>query len=216
MLGFEIGYSYDANRNRLVLNDSRSEAIFYAYDQNDRLIQTVQGDVTTTLDYDGNGNLILEFVDSQNQTQYEFNSLGRLVEVLQTTEGVTTTTQYQYNVDGIRVSETVDGVERRFIFDSNGLLPEVLETYDANGQTLSTTTFGVGLLAENQNGEQRFLHVDNLGSVRFVTDDSGQNNQGINYSGFGIAVDDLPEGLERGFLGEESDLSTGLTYLRAR
>ena len=215
-LDFEIGYSYDANSNRLVLDDSRSETTFYTYDQNDRLIQTVQGNVTTTFDYDGNGNLILEFVDQQNQTQYDFNSLGRLVEVVQIANGATTTTLYRYNVDGIRVAEIVDGVERRFIFDRNGQLPEVLETYDATGQTLSTTTFGVGLLAENQNGEQRFLHVDDIGSVRFVTDDAGQNNQGVDYSGFGIAVDDLPAGLERGFLGEQTDLSTGLTYLRAR
>ncbi|QEG20491.1 putative Ig domain-containing protein [Mariniblastus fucicola] len=213
---FEISYSYDGNGNRLILNDSRSESIAYTYDSSDRLTETVQGSVTTAFQYDSNGNLILEFVDSNNQTQYDFNSLGRLVEVRRITNGITETTQYQYNVDGIRVSETVDGVQRYFIFDSNGQLPEVVETYDASGNTLSTTTFGVGLLAETRNGEQRFLHTDDIGSVRFVTSENGNDSQTIDYSGFGVSIEDLPTGIERGFLGEEMDASGGLIYLRAR
>ena len=99
----------------------------------DRL--TAVGDVPYT--YDNRGNLLSDGVFT-----YTYNAAGRLVQA----QSITATLVYTYNADGLRVAQSVDGVETAFTWDLAAGLAEVLSSDGA------MYLHGLHLTAEQRSG----------------------------------------------------------------
>jgi RHS repeat-associated protein len=221
------GYTYDDVGNRLTrttagftpgLLDGQS----FSYDPNDRL---------TTDTYDPNGNTLLGAGFNQSQAdRYDFED--RLLERRSTLNSQPSTLNLQYDGDGTRVAKTVNGLTTFYLVDE--LNPtgyaQVLEELTLNAQlsTLNvfrTYTHGHVLLSQDQlidTGtnliwQASFYGYDGHGSVRYLTDGTGQITDTYDYDAFGnlIALSGPTPNLYL-FSGEQFDPDLGLYYLRAR
>lgn len=193
-------YTYDQVGNRLAMG-ADGELITYTYDEANRL--TWVDDVEYT--WDDNGNLLNNGVFS-----YTYDYANRLVRV----EDVTTTLVYTYNGDGHRVAKAVDSVTTTYVVAVLGLSQVLMET--AGGESIFYL-YGHDLLAEESSSGWAWHLGDGLGSVRQLTDDSGQVTLAQGYTPFGVLLWSAGSAASGyGFTGEQHDPSAGLYYLRAR
>ena len=177
----------------------------------------------------------------KEQTDYSYNVQGRLSTVaidsdVDLNPGVDSTSEYRYNDDGFRISEKVDGVETLFLVDGNNHTgyDQVLEAWnDLNtngiqdaGDTLAKSyVLGHDVIAQWAAASALYyLLYDGHGSTRGLVDAMGLPLSGQVYaydaygnqltgSGLTTAAAALTTLL---YSGEQSDLVTGLQYLRAR
>lgn len=183
-------YTYDAVGNRLTASNQSSETS-YQYDVANRLTD-VNGVAYT---FDANGNLLNDGVNF-----YTYDYANRPA-------SVNGTTTYTYNGLGDRLSQ--DAIH--YTLDLNSGLTQVL----TDGE--NTYTYGLGRISQEQsgNGPEYFL-ADALGSVRQLTDPSGQVTLAKAYDPYGVVT--ASSGTSQtmyGFTSEQADVS-GLVYLRSR
>ncbi len=140
---------------------------------------------------------------------------------------------YAYDANGIRKSKAsptptggLTGLTR-FTWSSNGGLPLLLKETRPKSAGGAETTFylyGPGGLPVGQiddNGTTtatRYLHHDQLGSTRLVTDTSGNSVASYAYDPYGnvTATTGTPTITNMRYAGEYFDTETGFIYLRAR
>jgi RHS repeat-associated protein len=121
--------------------------------------------------------------------------------------GVSTHT---YNGLGDRLGQTVVGVTTNYTLDLNAGLSQVL----ADGET--TYLYGLGRIAQVGPEETAYFLGDALGSVRQLTDGSGEVTYGGSYTPYGEGLTSAGTGATAyGYTGEWTDES-GMVYLRAR
>jgi len=152
--------------------------------------------------WDDNGNLLGDGVFT-----YTYNTAGRMVGAQSTT-----TLAYTYNADGLRVAQSMGGVETAFTWDLAAGLAQVLATSDG-----VVYLHGLHLIAEQRSGVWWYPLGDALGSVRQWTDDSGSVSYAGGYTPFGVEL--WREGSAAshwGYTGEWWDADAALLYLRAR
>lgn len=214
-----IEYGYDAVGNR----ESKKEMIAgvteettYLYDQNDRLLSETTAGVTTTYHYDQNGNLLSKQV-AEKATTYEWNQQNQLIGATVVQNEVTQQLGYQYDVDGVRVAATVDGIETRYLVDTNRQYAEVIEEYQSDGQVTATYVQGLELISQTRVGETSVYLHDGFGSVRALSTESGQVTDGYTYDVYGnrVASSGTTEN-SYGYRGEQTDQNLDMQYLRAR
>ena len=210
-----ITYTYDGAGNRLTMLDSQHGLTEYRYNDLDQLTTKTDGGVVTTYTYDDNGQVILEFRAADDQVAYEWDIRGLLIKVTTTTPSGVSVVEHEYDGLGIRVATITDGDEIRYLYDSNDQLPEVIEAYRPNGDVVSSATLGYGLVSETRGSETFNPVIDYRGSIRNAISSGGSLAGSVNYSGFGLAMEDTLPDLLQGFVGEMVD-SSGLVYLRAR
>ena len=210
-----IEYAYDEVGNRLSRVDSGEGTTIYTYDNNDRLkTETTEG-VETTYSYDDNGNTISKTTGGDT-VNYEWDAENRLVGADTDGDGTADVTN-QYDADGVRVAQTVNGEETRFLIDTNRPYAQVLEEYTDGGIIKVSYVHGHDLISQDRNGEQSFYHVDGLGSTRALSDESGNQSDIYIYDAFGQVLTKIGD-TENSYLfaGEQQDSNLGLDYLRAR
>ena len=151
-------YAYDPAGNRTNYAAGTS-ATAYAYDTAGRL--TVVGPYTATSEADGN----LTGLSGAGITQtFAYDQANRLTGI--TTNGATTTNSY--NGDGLRISQTANGTTTSYVWDVNRALPQVLS------DGVRTYVYGLGLAySVDDSNNVAVYHTDGLGSVRALTDGSG-------------------------------------------
>ena len=200
----EIAYTYDPVGNRLTRTSTvggiANQA--FTYNANDQL---------NTDAYDANGNTI-----GTDGKTYAYDGDNRLIS--QNGGQV----RIVYDGDGNRVSKTVGGVTTQYLVDT--LNPtgyaQVLEEIE-NGSVIRRYSYGSDLISQSLkvgSGWQTYFYgYDGHGSVRFLTDASGNVTDRYDYEGFGNLVNQ--EGTTVNsylYSGEQRDVSLGLDYLRAR
>ena len=195
--GDAVGYAYDAvgNRTGLTVNGATTTDTF---DAADRL--TAAGGTSYTYDADGNE---LTKTASGVTTTYTYNLLNRLTGI-----GGPTTASYRYNGDGLRVAKTVGTTATSYAWDPTGL-----------GTVLSDGAeyvWGRGLISQVAAGGTTYAQADGLGSVRLLTDASGNVAGRQQYDAYGASRSQSGAQLPFGFTGEQQDPESGLVYLRAR
>ena len=210
-----VTYTYDSMGNRLSMATTTgnvSSTVIYTYDAGDRLLSAGG----TTYTYDNNGNLIGKN-EVNGTTLYGYDDAGRLT-------GVSlpggTSIEFAYDGDGNRLSKSVNSGNTTestdYVWDVNGGLPQVLTETGGEGTALSL--YGLQRISmTDSSGEQIYYQYDGLGSVRGLSDDSGNTVARYSYDAFGEP--DLITGQEDNnflFTGEQMDSETGLIYLRAR
>jgi RHS repeat-associated protein len=159
----------------------------------------------TTYSYDPRGNRV-GITTAAGTTLLSYDQANRL-----TAYGKTAT--YSYDGDGLRTSKTVGGSKRNFTWARSGGLPLLLmDGADAY-------VYGPGALPiERITGTTAtYLHQDQLGSTRLLTDQSGSVIATYSYGAYGNTMSHTGTGATPiQFAGEYRDEESGLTYLRAR
>ena len=206
-----IAYTYDNVGNRL---SKTADGVTTAcsYDANDRLIS----DGESSYNYDDNGNTISK--TSANETAvYIYDSRNRLTEASITTSQGTTTVRYTYDANGNRTGKAADGVETRYLVDSNCEYAQVLEERDASGALIASYVYGNDLICQIRGEDTKYYLYDGQGSTRALVNQTGAVTDTYNYDAFGLILDktgSTPN--DYLYTGEQYDPNIGFYYLRAR
>ena len=227
--GTPVNYSYTYDpigRLRTVTRDG-SLVEEYRYDGNGRRnyeMDTLRGIAGTTLSYDDEDHLV-----SVGSATYQYNVDGFLTI---RTEGAEVTS-YNYSSrgellsvslpDGRLIEYVHDPLGRRIAKKVNGAIVEkylwqgltrLLAVYDGNNNLLMRFQYADGRMPVDmtKGGTTYYLGYDQVGSLRMVTDASGNIVKRIDYDSFGsIIVDSAPAfSVPFGFAGGLHDRDTNL------
>jgi RHS repeat-associated protein len=212
-----IDYTYDPVGNRLTRNDSGEGLTSYTYDANDRLLTEDLAGQIAQYTYDNNGNTLSRIKSATDQVFYQWDFENRMIGADVTDATGTKHITNQYNADGIRVSQSVDGQETRFLIDANRPYAEVLMEYRPSGLIAVSYVYGNRLISQDRSGVLSYYHVDGLGSTRALTDANGNVTDRYTYDAFGRTIGQSGSTVNSYlFAGEQRDGNVGLDYLRAR
>ena len=202
--------------NRLSRNDSVEGSTTYQYNNNDWLLEERNNHDVIVYEYDNNGNTIKRVKNGTEETVYIWDDRDRLVEVRNPNGDIIT---YTYDVDNIRVSETVNGVTTQYIVDKNRDYAQVIEEY-VDGEQQVRYVHGLDLISQERNEEVEAVSVylvDGLGSTRLLTNDIGSITNVYDYDAFGNLISNSGT-VENDyqFAGEQYDENLDQYYLRQR
>lgn len=129
------------------------------------------------------------------------------------TQGGRTSASYAYNGDGLRTAKTTGGATQAFVWAVADALPSLLSE--------GTTTFIYGpngaFKQIDGNGVATYLHPDQIGSTRLITDATGGVVATYTFDGYGNQTAKTGSAnTPLGFTGQYTDAETGFQYLRAR
>ena len=200
-------YEYDAANNL-----TKAPGTTNKYDVASQL-ETGTG---TTYAYDEEGERTKLTPSGGPATTYKYNQAGNLSAVERSKEGETAaiSESYTYDGTGLRASRTVSGTTSYLTWDKSAGLPLILN----DGQ--NSYIYGPSGLPTEQisSGETPiYLHHDQLGSTRALTNASGEATATFSYGPYGAPVSHTGSGTTPlGFAGQYTDAESGLQYLRGR
>jgi len=167
---------------------------------------TTTSGVPTSYQYDKQGNRTTITPSGGTSTTLTYDQANRL-----TAYGTAAT--YTYDGDGLRASKTVGASTKAFTWDESGQLPLLLAdggdfyVYGENGtpvEKISGTTV-------------TYLHQDQQGSIRLLTDASGAVTGTYTYDPFGQTTGHTGSATSAlQYDGQYTDAESGYQYLRAR
>jgi RHS repeat-associated protein len=163
------------------------------------------GSVIHQYTYNARGDRMGESAGSTTLT-LSYDQANRLI-------GAGNAISYAYNGDGLRMSKTVNGVTTHFVWSEAESLPELLQdgaTYYIYGPE--------GAPIEQISGSTPvYLHQDQQGSTRLLTDGEGNVVGRYNYDAWGNVTSHTGSAATNlQYDGQYTDAETGYQYLRAR
>ena len=197
-------YTYDSNGNRQSAT-VYGKTITASYTLDDNLV--VYGQNTYIYDEDG---YLVEKTTPQGTTTYTYGTLGELLEVITPTKTIT----YTHNANNQRVAKLIDGaVVEKYLWAD---LTTLLATYDVNDNLVQRFEYANGrmpVVMTDANNTKYYLHYDQVGSLRAVTDTSHNIVKEITYDTFGNILSDSNPNFKVpfGFAGGLYDADTKLT-----
>lgn len=196
-------YTYDNNGNRAsaTANGTSTTASYTLDDQLE-----VYGDNTYRYDDDG---YLTEKVTPDGTTTYTYGTLGELREVVTPAK----TIEYLHNANNQRVAKKVNGtITEKYLWAN---LTTLLAVYDGSDTLVQRFEYADQRmpLSMTSNGTKYYLHYDQVGSLRAVTDSSHNIVKEIVYDTYGnIVTDSNPTfNVSFGFAGGLYDEDTKLT-----
>ncbi len=129
------------------------------------------------------------------------------------------TTHYTYDNDGLRRTKTAaDGTVTTYTWDTTNPLIPLLLTETTTGDTTRYIYGPGGIPVEqiNPDGSVLYLHRDQLGSIRLLTNATGGNIGERAYTPYGTTALTTGTATPFGYAGQYTDTDTGYQYLRAR
>ena len=157
----------------------------FQYNEMNELTEITHPDSSTeTLTYDNNGNLI-QTTRNGETTTYQWDCFDRLKKVTlppQNGGAVGETVDFNYDEDGMLVKMDSEGTEQKFTQKGRFATRELVKNSQGNWETTAThIIFGEMLSsyispASNKKANTSdviFYHTDHIGSVRLITDSSG-------------------------------------------
>jgi RHS repeat-associated protein len=218
----EVEYGYDA-RERMTSgaggsyeydpanNPSEVAGTAYSFDNANQLKEGGG----TTFAFNSMGQRTKATPASGPATTYGYNQAGNLVSVKRPEEGAVSKIEdtYTYDGSGLRASETINGATTHMAWDPSGDLPLLL--YDGTNYYL----YGPDDLpfAQIASETPTYLHHDQQGSTRLLTNSSGETKGTYTYTPYGATeghTGTATTPLRYG--GQYTSKDTGLIYLRAR
>jgi RHS repeat-associated protein len=201
-------YTYDANSNRLsaTINGVTTSA---SYTLDDNL--EVYGDNTYRYDTDGN---LIEKTTPQGTTTYLYTTKGTLTKVVTPTN----TIEYILNPLEQRVAKKVDGqITEKYLWAD---LTTLLAVYDANDTLTQRYNYTHNRMPTSmtQNNQTYYLHYDQVGTLRLITDINQNIIKEITYDTFGNILQDTNPNFQVpfGFAGGLHDTDTNLVHFGYR
>jgi len=216
-------YTYDDNSRLIEVKKDNTTVEAYSYDNNgNRLSATVNNITTTgsyTLDdqlevygnntyrYDDDGYLE-EKVTPDGTTTYSYSTLGELQQVVTPDKTIT----YLHNVNNQRVAKLVDNVlVEKYLWAD---LTTLLAIYDKDDNLVQRFEYANSRMpiSLTQNSTKYYLHYDQVGSLRVVSDTNHNVIKEITYDTYGNIVSDSNESFKVpfGFAGGLYDEDTKL------
>ena len=169
----------------------------------------------TAYSYDANGNQITKITADKTETN-TYDSLNQLIGF---TDGKTTAS-YKYDVDGLRISKTVDGHSIDQIWNDNKQI--AVDADGSNPYKAQIYIRGTNLLAgcefvQAVKSDYTYYTQNAHGDVVNLTDNNGAVTKTYQYDAFGVEknIDDTDTNAFR-YCGEYYDKETATIYLRAR
>lgn len=143
---------------------------------------TVAGGQNISFAYDADGNLTNE-ATATSTNEYDWDAENRLVEMTQWTNGMRLTSQFSYDGFGriVKIVEETNGVigsTKQFVWSKKHLCEEL-----NNNNNVTRRFFAYG---EQIDGTNYYFTKDHLGSIREVTDSSGNIVGRYDYSPYGV------------------------------
>lgn len=200
-------YEYD-NANNL----TKAPGTTNAFDKASQL-ESATG---VTFSYDKEGERTKRTPSSGPATTYKYDQAGNLIAVERAEEGETPAIaeSFAYDGTGLLASRTVGLATKHFVWDSSEALPLLL----SDGE--NSYVYGPGGIAIEQisSGETpTYLHHDQLGSTRLLTNSSGEVVGSTTFAPYGaVAGKTGSASSPLGFAGQYTLGQSGLIYLRAR
>ncbi|QFR48818.1 DUF5011 domain-containing protein [Sulfurimonas lithotrophica] len=202
-------YTYDKNGNRVsaTINGVTTTAYYTLDDQTE-----VYGDNTYTYDEDGQ---LVSKQSSLGTTTYTYNTYGTLT-------GVTledgTAIKYHLNPLNQKIAKEVNGViVEKYLWEN---LTTLLAIYDGNDNLVQRYNYSdervpISLTQDNQT---YYLHYDQVGTLKLVTDAEHNVVKEITYDTYGNILNDsnLNFKIPFGFAGGLSDRDTNLVHFGHR
>ena len=146
----------------------------------------------------------------------EINTYDRLNQLIGFTDGETTAS-YTYDVNGLRLSKTVNGVKTTHIWIGNQIAVDYTGSYTSTVYLRETSLVAAFNWDEGYKGDYRFYTQNAHGDVVSLTNSTGAVVKSYTYDAFGVEknIDDSDSNPFR-YCGEYFDTETGTIYLRAR
>ncbi|HEX7245417.1 MAG TPA: RHS repeat-associated core domain-containing protein [Solirubrobacterales bacterium] len=170
---------------------------------------------TTKYAYDKLGERTETKPASGPATKYGYDQAGNLISVNRTAEGEVSKIEdaYAYDGNGLRASQKISGAKAQLTWDTSSDLPLLL--YDGTNYYLYGPD---GTPFEQIAGSTpTYLHHDQQGSTRLLTDSEGKAKGSYTYTPYGaIEGHEGSASTPLGYGGQLRNDSTGLIYLRAR
>jgi RHS repeat-associated protein len=146
-------------------------------------------------------------------TSYTYDQAGNLTSVQRSGQGLGIDETYAYDGNGLSVSQTVSGTTSHLTWDNTAELPLLLD----DGQR--SYIYGPGGLPVEQisEGAPTYLHHDQLGSTRVLTNSGGKAVGTYGYGAYGEPGGSTgAQTTPLGYAGQHTNEQSGLQYLRAR
>jgi RHS repeat-associated protein len=184
----------------------------YVYDKADRLQFYVRHEGSVVAyDWDGNGNMVARTEGNQT-TEFEYDYDNRLVRIVYPNGS-----EVRFGYDGLgrRVFRQEGASVRYFYYDGDKIIAE-----REGSSWVVRYLLGLNPCGHVVSGQVRVYHADRLGSVRWVTDGSGNLVASYVYEGFGKIVGQSGGGGGPyqfcGLWGYRNDQDAGLLHVGAR
>jgi RHS repeat-associated protein len=203
---YQASYTYDAAA-RVTAIESSTNPLFnmrYSYDELNRLT-AVKGAQNQFFAYDEIGNITY---NSEVGT-YAYDDPAHVHAVTQAGD-----TSYAYDANGNLVSVDGSQVGKAAPAGSAYFFGGLLE--HRNGELIKYYFAGPMLVARQDGSGVRWYHQDHLGSVKLITDESGQEVARYGYTPFGAQIAASGVDDEQGFAGHQKEGETGIIYMNAR
>jgi len=196
-------YTYDNNGNRASATVNGT-SITASYTLDDNLV--VYGDNSYLYDDDG---YLKEKTTPQGTTTYTYGTRGELLSVTTPTKTIT----YKHNALNQRVAKLVNGqVVEKYLWKD---LTTLLAIYDKDDNLKQRFEYADSRMpvAMTSNGQKYYLHYDQVGSLRAITDTNHNIVKEIVYDTFGNVLSDSNPSftVPFGFAGGLYDQDTKLT-----
>jgi RHS repeat-associated protein len=196
-------YSYDNAANVTELDGNSG----YQYNQASELTSSP----TSSYAYDQLGERASTTPSGGSATTYSYDQAGRLTTL---TPPAGTATSYSYDGNGLLAAETTAGTTSHYAWNQTTGLPLALTDGENN------YIYGPNDLPIEQidaNGHPTYLHHDQLGSTRLITNQTGNTTATFTYNPYGkLAASTGTATTPLGYAGQYTDPNTGLIYMRAR
>ena len=204
-------YTYDANGNRVTeINTLRGVNRSYSVSNEDHIINA--GSETYQFDVDG---FMTQKTTAAGNLRTSYSSRGELLSASLPSGTLIT---YDHDPMGRRIAKRVNGtITEKYLWKDAITL---LAVYDASDNLLMRFNYADGRMPVSMtyNGITYYLAYDQIGSLKAVTDSSGNIVKKIDYDSFGSIISDTNPSMTIpfGFAGGLHDRDTNLIRFGAR
>ncbi len=201
-------YEYDKANNPTKIQGTAG----YTYNEADQL-EKGAGNTNT---YNEDGQRTKTKPETGPTTTYTYDQAGNLTAVERPKEGETTeiTDKYTYNATNLRQTQTINGTKTNLTWDTAEPLPLTLEDETNN------YIYGPNNLPTEQistTGTPLYLHHDQQGSTRLLTNTTGETQTTYTYNPYGtLSATAGTAATPLRYDAQYTNTDTGLIYLRAR
>jgi RHS repeat-associated protein len=205
---FSKTYEYDKANNPTKIEGTAG----YAYNEADQL----EKGAGNTYTYNEDGRRTKTKPETGPTTTYTYDQVGNLTAVERPEEGMVTKIEDKYSYDGtnLRQSQTINGTTTHLTWDTAEQLPLVL-TDETNSYIYGPE--GLPIEQISSGGTTLYLHHDQQGSTRLLTNTTGNTETAYTYNPYGtLNATTGTATTPLRYDGQYTSTDTGLIYLRAR
>jgi len=204
-------YEYDGADNLTQLAGTRPLAYDAANELTEGPVAPGSAEAPAAFGYDSDGNRTTATPEGGSATRYGYDQADRLTSFAPPSGS---SASYAYDGDGLRTAKTVGEVRSAFSWDLSSPLPLVL-TDGTNRYVYGPA--GLALEQIDESEAPTYLHHDDVGSTRLLTEARGAATATFTYSPYGSLTGSTgTQTTPLGFAGQYTDGESGLQYLRAR